>query len=220
MSEKSGDKTLSLQVRERLRSEILQNKLPAGTRITMKNIAERYGVSRMPVREAMQALSGENLLEFSPYKGATVLPLDKNYIAYCNDLLAAIQMIFAPDFVKNWNEKIGGELKELNSRYMTLCDNESILASYREINDEFHEKLHSLSSNKLAVEAYAKYRELLQDIRMAYTVTPERIKEITAEHDEILFAAAAGDVKLVEVTLFRHSMNSKKDILSFAERSL
>ena len=59
--------TLASKVTERLREDILSHKIEAGSHITIKNIAEIYGVSPMPVREAFRILEGENLLEVSPY---------------------------------------------------------------------------------------------------------------------------------------------------------
>ena len=62
--------TVASKVTERLREDIISKKIEAGSRITIKEISERYGVGSMPVREAFRTLEGENLLEINPYKGA------------------------------------------------------------------------------------------------------------------------------------------------------
>ncbi|HET7738034.1 MAG TPA: GntR family transcriptional regulator, partial [Tepidiformaceae bacterium] len=58
--------TRTQQVVEEIRLEILRNVLPAGTRITEEGLAERYGLSRTPVREALRLLTRESLLVHAP----------------------------------------------------------------------------------------------------------------------------------------------------------
>jgi GntR family transcriptional regulator, rspAB operon transcriptional repressor len=59
-----------------LREQILTGKLAPGKRISQLSIAEHYGVSRLPVREALRALSSEGLVVMEPARGARVAPLD------------------------------------------------------------------------------------------------------------------------------------------------
>lgn len=58
---------------DQLRDDIVSHRIKPGSRITAKEIADKYGVSSMPVREAFSMLCGENLLEMNPYRGATVI---------------------------------------------------------------------------------------------------------------------------------------------------
>ena len=61
--------TVAAQVTERLRSDIINKNIEPGSKITIKEISERYGVSNMPVREAFRTLEGEKLLEIIEGKG-------------------------------------------------------------------------------------------------------------------------------------------------------
>ena len=65
-------KTIAAKVADQIRDDIICRKIEPGSRITVKEIADRYCVSSMPVREAFNMLCGEQLLEMSPYRGATV----------------------------------------------------------------------------------------------------------------------------------------------------
>ena len=76
-----AQQTITSQVVENLRRDILSKQIPAGSHIGVKEIAERYGVSNMPVREAFFTLAAEKLIEMSPYKGAEVLPINRQFIA-------------------------------------------------------------------------------------------------------------------------------------------
>ncbi|MGY4524758.1 GntR family transcriptional regulator [Pseudomonas sp. TE21394] len=62
-------------IEERLRSAILDGRLPAGTAVRQQELATLFGVSRMPVREALRQLEAQSLLKVEMHKGAVVAPL-------------------------------------------------------------------------------------------------------------------------------------------------
>src|SRR3712207_3392027 len=61
-----------VRVREQLRTDILQGVFAPGERIKIAELSKRYGVSQMPVREALQMLQGEGLVTIAPNKGASI----------------------------------------------------------------------------------------------------------------------------------------------------
>lgn len=74
----SGDPTPRARVQDEIRRDIIFGKLPAGTRITESSLAAKYGISRVPVREALRALEVEGFVESKPFAGSTVseIPVD------------------------------------------------------------------------------------------------------------------------------------------------
>lgn len=62
-------------IEERLRSAILDGRLPPGTAVRQQELASLFGVSRMPVREALRQLEAQSLLKVEMHKGAVVAPL-------------------------------------------------------------------------------------------------------------------------------------------------
>ena len=89
--------TVASKVTERLREDIISKKIEAGSRITIKEISERYGTSNMPVREAFRTLEGEKLLEINAYKGATVLCIDETFVREIYGLLRALECVADED---------------------------------------------------------------------------------------------------------------------------
>ena len=81
--------TLTQMVTDQLRQDILLGIIASGSRITVQSIAKRYNTSALPVREAMQILSSENLLELSPYKGASVCENQHTFSRYAMIVLLA-----------------------------------------------------------------------------------------------------------------------------------
>lgn len=74
MSEKRGEQ--AERIAAGLRDEIISGALAAGSALRQEKIAETYGTSRMPVRDALRFLEAEGLVQMLPNRGATVAPLD------------------------------------------------------------------------------------------------------------------------------------------------
>ena len=81
-----------------LRTEILAGDIPLGGRLIMTAIAERFGVSVQPVREALQQLEGEGLVEMIPNHGARVRQLDRNRLVHSSEIGEALECFLARQF--------------------------------------------------------------------------------------------------------------------------
>ena len=71
-------KTKTDVVREKLRQDIIDRKLRPGQRIVISEVAKDFGLSEIPVREAIRRLESEGLVEFTPHVGAVVSTIDEN----------------------------------------------------------------------------------------------------------------------------------------------
>ena len=72
--------TSKLDIGLRIRDDIVSGALRFGERITMDALASRYGVSHMPVREALRELQGEGLVQIEPNRGARVRSIDSSFV--------------------------------------------------------------------------------------------------------------------------------------------
>src|SRR5262245_907604 len=84
----SGSTTRTERLVELLRLDIVKGALPSGSRVTEESLAERYGVSRTPVREALRLVARESLLSYTPRAGYFVHPInldemDDLYVIRC-----------------------------------------------------------------------------------------------------------------------------------------
>src|SRR6266508_1850881 len=104
-------------LRDVLRAEILSGKIPAGTRLTTASLVERFGFSQMPVREALQALHGEGLIEIQPHRGAGVLPLDITRVRNIYDLRAAIEGLLVRLAVPNLTNAALSQLAQIQQEF-------------------------------------------------------------------------------------------------------
>lgn len=84
-------RTLAAVVVDRLRQEILNGALPSGTALRQDALAAAYGVSRIPVREALFQLEAEGLLQIVPHKGAIVTTLSQDEVNDVFDLRVMLE---------------------------------------------------------------------------------------------------------------------------------
>ena len=82
-------------VHQRLRNDIVSGAFAFGSRLLIEELAVRYGVSHMPIREALRVLHGEGLVVIEPNRGAHVRPLYRGFIEDLFDVRAAIEMMLA-----------------------------------------------------------------------------------------------------------------------------
>lgn len=75
-----------MAVADKLRSEILTGAIPPGTWLSQSELASRFGVSRIPVRDALQQLASERLVELVPGKGARAIEITQNELSQIFDL--------------------------------------------------------------------------------------------------------------------------------------
>ena len=83
--------SLSQAVYKEIEAIILGGSLQPGERLNEKALAERFGVSRGPVREALQLLRGEGFVFFTQNRGARVRPIDQDFIRDINEIGVLIE---------------------------------------------------------------------------------------------------------------------------------
>src|ERR687883_1655559 len=105
-----------------LRQEIVSGRLPGGSRVTVAEVASRYGVSQMPVREALQRLQGERLVVLLPHKGARVLALHEQFVHNIYDLRGAIESLLARLSLPNLTNAAMTRLDSLYRQFIACAE--------------------------------------------------------------------------------------------------
>ncbi len=131
-------------IEETLRSAILDGRLPCGTALRQQDLADLFGVSRMPVREALRQLEAQSLLHVITHKGAVVAPLVEGDAAetYALRILLesealrlSIPLLDADDFARA-------------AGYIERLETETDYAEIGTLNRLFHMALYSKASNR------------------------------------------------------------------------
>ncbi|MEJ8472963.1 GntR family transcriptional regulator [Roseibium algae] len=178
---------------DRLKDEILQSKLPPGFQAPEPDIAERLGMSRTPVREALIRLESDGLVELVPRRGAKVLALSLSDLLEIYDLLIALEPAALSKLAGN--QVAAEDLEALEALIYNLekAHGDGDLDAWGEADDQFHRKLLSLSSNR----RLAGYAGCLLDqvYRGRMVLLRMRNKPVSAvqDHRDLLAAVLSGD---------------------------
>ena len=209
-----ADQTIATKVIEKLREDIINNRFETGSRITIKEISERYGVSPMPVREAFRTLEGEHFLEINPYKGATVLRIDEQFVRDVYGILRALECLLYETALDEIDEEIIQKLRCINEQIRVIAELPYGAAEYVDLNTWFHNTIMEHSKNQKALEMYTHYHEIISTIRKKYTPVPERIRIGIEQHEKLIDALEKKDALLVKMAVDEHIKSALENFMT------
>lgn len=204
-STKSGDRPVD-RVYEELLDRIVRGVLSPGTRIVEREIAERLGVSRTPVREAVRRLQSEGLLianTAEKYARPVVAALTREDARELHDIVARLEAVAArraAELPADRREAIARELSARNHAFLEGSLVEDVdPGKLVELDHAFH----AVYVNAVAGPRLMALRKAAkpQIARYAWSYASqilERIPESVAEHEVIIEAIRAGDAKRAE----------------------
>ena len=149
-------RTASAAAADAIRTAILEGELAPGDRLKEREIAQQLGISSTPVREALQSLDAEGLIELVPNRGATVRSYDEETLEELYRLRALLEGHAAGQAAERITEAQLALLEESNERFAKLRTDDDLRSLVRE-NLVFH---------SLIIEAAggAKLAELVQNV--------------------------------------------------------
>jgi DNA-binding GntR family transcriptional regulator len=200
------------KLRDLLRDEIISGKIAANSRLTIAEIANRYEVSQMPVREAFQWLQGEGLIKILPHKGARVLSLDMNYVRNIYEIRAAIEGMLTRVSVGYLKTEDISQLESIHKKMIHAAETGNLGELYS-LNRAFHQTIYRHSDNTEAQEIYERYTGLLGTLRRKLGFEQGRIKEMMQEHAEILRSIKSKKTNGIEQLVRIHTEGAMNDIL-------
>jgi DNA-binding GntR family transcriptional regulator len=203
-------------IEERLRSAILDGRLPPGTAIRQQELATLFGVSRMPVREAIRQLEAQSLLKVVMHKGAVVAPLigedavdtyDLRLILESEALRQSIPLLDATDIA-------------LARDYIRQLETETRHAEIGRLNRLFHMTLYGKATNQKLLRLIDN--ELSEEERfLRFHLSSMGLGQLTQD-DHTALADAASD-KLIDEALLvleRHLSNASRTIRAYLNRQV
>lgn len=208
-------------VTRRLRDDILAGKLDPGYQLDLKMLAKKFGCSMTPIREALNILDGEGLIETKRHKCAVVSKIDGDELHRIFEIRALLEgyssKIAASKINKSVLEKLESNLREQGN-----SNEKQNYLKWLELNRKFHNEIFECADNPVLSELITLLRNRTFHYVRAYTVLMDRSKIATLEHQEIFNAIKAKDGTAAEELTKKHLTNlsnSLKDFLN-AKREL
>lgn len=202
----------------RLKDEIRANRLPPGFQAPEPEIAERLGMSRTPVREALIRLEAEGLVELIPRRGARVMPISPADMAEIYDLLTALEPLAARLVA---NRKPTAE--ELEPLKQAIEDTEAALADkdldrWAEADDRFHQALLSATGNERMHDFAMRLYDQAHRARMITLRMRDLPRKSTEEQRAVLEYLLAGDGEKAEQLFLEHRLRVKSELMDLLNR--
>jgi len=203
--------SLSDRIFNAIENTILSGSIKPGERLVETKLAAKLGVSKSPVREALNRLLGEGTVQFIPRRGYFVRNIDRKSIEDFFDIMFILEPAAAVLSLKEKSEAVCREIDDILEG-MDRCLQESDYDSYRELNDQFHGLFTSLTENEWII----KIRQMLQKqafMLRSLSLTMDRFPHSLEEHRAIGDAYKAGDKKLLTKAVKYHLSMFMENIL-------
>jgi len=204
--------TLPEAAAERLRTLIIEGQLAPGARLNERELSERLGVSRTPLREAFRMLAADGLLVQLPNRGAQVVALSREDVRHAFEVMAAL-------------EGLAGELAAARVTDADLADLEALqvdmeqaharrdLPAYYRANRAIHERINAIAGNPILTQTFKTLNARLHALRFRSNLVQAKWDQAVAEHRLMIDALATRDGEGLRVLLVGHLRAKQRAVL-------
>jgi DNA-binding GntR family transcriptional regulator len=205
-------------VANRLRNAIRTGEFPLGTRLVERDLAERLGVSRIPVREAIQQLVEEGLVQKTPHRGTFVHSPTRNEIEEISSLRVLLECFVVERVLANWQPSHEQRLRHIVET-MRRAAAENDMQRLFEQDYLFHSALWEIADHSLLLEVVSGLRARINRfLGEATAVLPASQRDMHIDsHDYLIDILKKGDVAEAKTEITNHVLGAKTRIFAHLE---
>lgn len=203
LKKKAVSNSISNQVYELLKENIINLNLKPGLNISEKEISEKLEVSRTPVREAFVRLAQEELLEIYPQKGTFVSLINLDDVEEARFIREHLEKATVRLACQNWKPNQLQELKNNMIMQSNSIDEKNFDEFFR-LDEEFHRMIVEIADKKMVWLTIQRLDSHLKRIRILSLADTHKSDIVVNEHKEILKAIEERNEKKAEQVLWNH----------------
>lgn len=207
------------EVATRLRDRIYSQDLKPGDAIDEQALAEEYGISRTPMREALKVLHSEGLVVLEPRRGCFVTELNQQDIDELFPLMALLEGRCAYEAVKKAKAADIRKIEDLHNKLEKLAAAGEI-DKYFEQNCLFHELVQKLSGNNWLERTTNDLRKFLKLMRGRQLHLPGRLQASLSEHRMLLAAFQNHNSAAAEKIMHDHLMSQYEALDDYDKQNM
>ena len=202
MSQRS---TRAQELRLQLSDDIVRGNLLPGATLDENELAQRFSVSRTPVREAIRMLAASGLVEVRAHRAAIVARPDAAQVAGMFEVMAELESLCAGYAAERMTGAERRALEDIHEK-LRLMIKSGDPQRYHEVNEAFHACLYAGAHNDYLAEMTLATRTRVQPFRRAQFRNLGRLAKSHAEHDRVVQAVLRGERSLAAQTMYAHIM--------------
>ena len=201
-----------------LREAILRGELKPGERLMEIQLANKLGVSRTPIREAIRKLELEGLVLMIPRKGAEVAQITEKSLRDVLEVRRALENLAVQLACLRMSPQTLADLKAAARAFEEILGGEDVTA-VAEADVAFHDVIHMATDNQRLISLLNNLREQMYRYRVEYLKKKECHKQLLWEHQEIIRAIEAGEIDVATKITEQH-IDNQVEAVSDALRHL
>lgn len=208
-----GNASLEAKVYIELQDAILSDQLKKGEALTETMLSEKLGVSRTPVRSALQRLAEDGLVKIVPNRGAVVLGVTKEDILDIYRIrmrLEGLASAMAAEKMSDEDKKKLAETLELSEFYLQKNSTEHL----KELDTSFHRMIYEASGSRTLARILSDLHLNTKGYRRISLAIPGRLERTAEEHRGILNAILAGDAAEADRLTSEHIEHALANMLT------
>ena len=194
-------RALYVEVAEQLRQRIFRRELEPGSWIDELKIAEDFGISRTPLREALKVLAAEGLVTMKVRRGAYVTEMSEKDLRDVYHLLSLLESDAAGVVAERATPEQQQTLRDLHAELESAAGNREAFFS---VNERFHMALLDMADNRWRSQMVADLRKVMKLNRHNSLLKQGRIEDSLNEHRAILAAMVARDASATARAMQAH----------------
>ncbi len=211
-------KTKNVAVYEALRQDIIDGKLKPGQKIIMSDVAKNFGLSEIPVREAIRRLESDGFVEFTPHIGAVVRKMDEREFVETYliriELEALATRLAAPHVTLTDIEYL-----ERKNRDMAIAVDERKPEKLGRLNKDFHLRLYHAAPYPYLYNLISELWEKVERTQSVFAYVPERAAASVAEHKKIIRALKDRNTELSEKLIKEQKARTMAELEKFLKEN-
>jgi len=208
---------LSTKVYRILKASIIKGDLKPGEKLLERKIAEQLGVSRTPVREAIQKIAAEGFVKMEPNLGIVVHEFSFKDLKEVLQIRRVLEGLAASVAAEKINPEEISQLQK-NIEETNICVIKNDLVTYLEFNAKFHSLIFQFSRNERLIKMSLQLVGPEHRFKIRALTIPGRLKYYLEEHQKIVEALKRRDAEQAGRLSQKHAENILKNILVYEDK--
>lgn len=201
-----------------LSTAILRNELPPGTSLSVPELARHLGISRSPVREAVQRLIWDGLADYRGRRGTVVVHINLGDFLRLLEVREVLEALAAKLAAERGSDAQRSDLRQIQQEFESLNSSDAGQWVFQEIDMRFHAAIRAMSHNKDLDATLARSQSRAHLSLNTLWRGEKNIQVTQLEHAAMCDAIADGDTDLAETAARAHVASVRQRILAVVEQ--